>query len=80
MELVRNKASWAPLQIRSGRLVQLSDPVYQAPDSAWGRAPFMAGEKRIAGKTFRTYGFDLAALWLLNAALAALLAAFRPKT
>ena len=80
VDLVRNKASWAPLRIRGGRLVQLSDPVYQAPGSEWGRAPFMAGEKRIAGETFRTYGFDLAALWLMNAALAAALAGFRPKT
>ncbi|NCA82709.1 MAG: ATP-binding cassette domain-containing protein [Opitutae bacterium] len=80
IELVRNKGLSAPLRIRGGRLVQLSDPVHQAPDSAWGRAPFMAGEKRIAGKTFRTYGFDLAALWLMNAVLAAALAGFRPKT
>ena len=80
VELVRHKGWTDPLREQGGRLVQLSDPVYQAPESAWGRAPFMAGEKRIAGKTFRTYGFDLAALWLLNAALAAALAGFRPKT
>lgn len=80
IELVRNKGLSAPLRIRGGRLVQLSDPVYQPPGSDWGRAPFMAGEKRIAGKTFRTYGFDLAALWLMNAVLAAALAGFRPKT
>ena len=80
VELVRHKGWTDPLREQGGRLVQLSDPVYQVPESAWGRAPFMAGEKRIAGKTFRTYGFDLAALWLLNAALAAALAGFRPKT
>ena len=80
VDLVRNKASWAPLRIRGGRLVQLSDPVYQAPDSEWGRAPFMAGEKRIGTATFRTYGFDMGVLWLMNAVLAFALAAQRPKT
>ena len=80
VELVRHKGLADPLREQGGRLVQLSDPVYQAPESAWGRAPFMAGEKRIAGKTFRAYGFDMAALWLLNAVLAACLAARRPKT
>ncbi len=77
-ELARNRGLLAPLRIQGGRLVRLSDPVYQPPGSAWGRAPFMAGEKRIAGKTFRTYGFDMAALWLMNAALAALLAVRLP--
>ena len=39
----------------------------------------MAGEKRLGNKTFRTYGFDLGALWLMNAVLAICLAARRPK-
>ncbi|MGD9781820.1 MAG: ATP-binding cassette domain-containing protein [Kiritimatiellia bacterium] len=80
VELVRHKGLADPLREQGGRLVQLSDPVYQPAESPWGRAPFMAGEKQIAGKTFRTYGFDLAALWLMNAALAVALAARRPKT
>ena len=40
----------------------------------------MAGEKRIGTATFRTYGFDLAALWLMNAVLAVGLAARRPRS
>lgn len=80
IELARHKGLTDPLREQGGRLVQLSDPVYQAPDSAWGRAPFMAGEKQIGQITFRTYGFDLAVLWLMNAVLAAALAGFRPKT
>ena len=80
VELVRRRGLADPLREQGGRLVRLADPVYQAPESVWGRAPFMAGEKRLGGMVFRTYGFDLAVLWLMNAALAGCLAGFRPKT
>ena len=78
--LVRRKGLRDPLREQGGRLVRLADPVYQSAESPWGRAPFMAGEKRLGTRTFRTYGFDLGALWLMNAALAVVLAARRPKT
>ena len=80
VELVRHRGLSDPLREQGGRFVRLSDPVYQPAESAWGRAPFMAGEKRIGTATFRTYGFDLGALWLMNAVLAVCLAARRPKT
>ena len=80
VELVRRKGLRDPLREQGGRLVRLVDPVYQTPDSPWGRAPFMAGEKRLGERTFRTFGFDLGALWLMNAVLAFALAARRPKT
>ncbi len=77
-ELVRNRNSADKLALRGGRLVPLADPVYQAPDSAWGRAPFMAGTKRLGPHEFGTFGFDVAVLWLMNALLAAALVAHRP--
>ena len=79
IELVRRKGLKDPLREQGGRFVRLADPVYQPAESPWGRAPFMAGEKRIGNRRFRTYGFDLGALWLMNAALAVVLAARRPK-
>ncbi len=72
-DLARNRRSLAALREQGGRLVQLSDPVFQAPVSPWGRAPFMAGAKRLGPFTLRTYPFDIAVLWLMNAALALLL-------
>ena len=80
VELVRRKGLKDPLREQGGRLVRLADPVYRPAESAWGRAPFMAGEKRLGARTFRTYGFDVAALWLMNAVLAVCLAAKGPKT
>ena len=80
VELVRHKGLADPLREQGGRFVRLSDPVYQPPESVWGRAPFMAGKKRLGTVLFRTYGFDMAALWLMNAVLAVGLAARRPKT
>ena len=78
--MVRHKGLKDPLRVQGGRFVRQSDPVYQPAESAWGRAPFMAGEKRLGTATFGTYGFDLGALWLMNAVLAVVLAARRPKT
>ena len=80
VDLVRHKGLKDPLREQGGRLVRLADPVYQPAESPWGRAPFMAGEKRLGSIVFRTYGFDLGALWLMNAVLAVCLAARRPKT
>lgn len=79
VELVRRKGLRDPIREQGGRLVRLADPVYQPAESPWGRAPFLAGEKRLGEKTFRTYGFDMGALWLMNAVLAVCLAARRPK-
>lgn len=80
VELVRRKGVLDPIREQGGRFVRLADPVYQPAEAPWGRASFMAGEKRLGSWTFRTYGFDLGALWLMNAVLAACLAARRPKT
>ncbi len=74
IELVRNKSQLAALRDQGQRFIQLSDPVFQTPESPWGRAPFMAGAKRLGPFTLRTYPFDIAVLWLMNAALALLLA------
>ena len=79
VELVRRKGLLDPIREQGGRFVRLADPVYQPAESPWGRAPFMAGEKRLGARTFQTYGFDMGALWLMNAALAVALAARRPK-
>ena len=79
VELVRRKGVLDPIREQGGRLVRLADPVYQPAESPWGRAPFMAGEKRLGSIVFRTYGFDVGALWLMNAVLAVCLAARRPK-
>jgi ABC transport system ATP-binding/permease protein len=78
-DLARNRAQLAPLREQGGRLVRLSDPIYQSSPSPFGRAPFMAGAKRIGPLPLSTYAYNLAALWLLNLALAAALA-IRPKT
>ena len=74
-DLVRNRSQLAPHRVQGGRWVRLSDPVFQEPESAKGRAPFMAGTKRIGSVRLDTYVFDMFALWLMNAVLAVFLAA-----
>lgn len=57
--LVRNKEELDPLRLSGNRLIQLSDPVFQAPRSPWGRAVFLAGEKRLGHCSLRTFTFNL---------------------
>lgn len=80
IRLARNRGLTAPVRLQGDRLVQRSDPVYQDPESPWGRAPFMAGTKRFGSFVLPTFAFNLAVLWLMNAVLAAALALCRPKT
>lgn len=75
-ELVRNRKQLAACRIQGDRVVQLSDSVYHAPHSAWGRAPFMAGTKCAGKLMVRSYVFDLYVLWLMNAVLAWVLIGF----
>lgn len=72
-DMVRNKSQLAPYRLHEQRIVRLSDPIFQQPTSPLGRAPFMAGEKRLGSFTLPTFAFNLLVLWLMNAGLALLL-------
>ena len=71
--LARNRDELEPLRLSGGRLVQLSDPVYQAPESPWGSAVFMAGEKRLGPLTVRTFTCNLGMICAMTALLLAAL-------
>ncbi|MEH0018185.1 MAG: ATP-binding cassette domain-containing protein [Desulfobacter sp.] len=51
------------------RLVQLIYPVSLVPENLWGRAQFMAPEKRLGSAVFSTYRFNLFVLCLMAAGL-----------
>jgi hypothetical protein len=46
-------------------IMQKIAPIYKDPDFNNGRAHFLASEKRIAGRSFGTYGFNLTVIWLM---------------
>jgi hypothetical protein len=46
-------------------IMQKVAPVYKDPDFNNGRAHFLASQKRIAGKSFDTFWFDLSVIWLM---------------
>jgi hypothetical protein len=52
-----------------GSIMQKVAPVYKNPDFNNGRAHFLASQKRIAGKSFDTFWFDLSVIWLMCFAL-----------
>lgn len=65
LELARNKNDLEKVRISGERLIQVSDPVYQRPSSPWGRAPFMAGTKRLGSLTVTTYTFNMLVIWAM---------------
>ena len=50
-------------------IMQKVAPVFKDPDFNNGRAHFLASQKRIAGKSFDTFWFDLYVIWLMCMAL-----------
>ena len=46
-------------------IMQKIAPIYKDPDFNNGRAHFLASQKRIAGKSFDTFWFDLSVIWLM---------------
>jgi hypothetical protein len=50
-------------------IIQKVAPIYKDPDFNNGRAHFLASQKRIAGKSFDTFWFDLSVIWLMCIAL-----------
>ena len=69
VDLVLNREELDTIRVSGDRFVQLSDPVFQAPDSAWGRARFLAGEKRLGAFVVNTYLFNLGIIWIMTALL-----------
>lgn len=49
-----------------GRFVQKVDPIYQIPESNFGRAHFYAPVKIIFGKKVETYWFNISVLWAMT--------------
>ena len=78
-DLARNRSQLASIRERGGKLVRESDPIYQAPQSPWGRAPFMAGCKKLGPFMLKTFSFNMAILWAMNGMLAIWLATCRRK-
>ncbi len=59
-------------QARDG-LYQKTLPVYRTPESAWGRAHFLAGRKRLGGTLWPTFAFNAAVILALTVCLYLLL-------
>jgi len=52
-----------------GRLVRKATPIFQIPESAYGRAQFFAPVKRLGKRNMDTFWFNLAIIWLSTCVL-----------
>jgi ABC-type multidrug transport system ATPase subunit len=56
---------------KNGQLIQQTDPVFQDPSrSRLGRAHFFAPRKKIGGKFYPTYWFNIYVIWIMSLILA----------
>jgi ABC transport system ATP-binding/permease protein len=62
-DLVLNNLELEKIREAGDRLIRVKDPVYQDPVSNNGRAQFYASEKKIFGKTIRTFWFNVFFIW-----------------
>jgi len=61
--LALNSLALEPVRISGHRLVQTISPICQEPESKWGKAHFMAAEKKLGSSHIPTMPFNVAVLW-----------------
>lgn len=64
-ELMLNRQSLVPYVMSGNEMVRKIEPVFEISASLWGRAPFLAADKRIGNATIPTTWFNIAVLWLM---------------
>lgn len=64
---VLNSYSIKKISVRNDEIIQLKDPIYQYPESKFGRAHFYASVKNIFGLKIDTFWFNLIVLWIMSA-------------
>lgn len=65
-KLVTNKDEPAPWIINNGKIVQLSDPIFQYPKSNFGRSILFLPEKKLRGEIFDTFWFNTTVIWFFS--------------
>ena len=48
---------------KDGKLIQRTNPIFLDPDNNWGRAHFFAPQKKLFGKYYQTFWFNLCVIW-----------------
>ena len=61
--LALNSLTLEPVRISGHRLVRTISPICQEPESKWGKAHFMAAEKKLGSSHVPTMPFNVAVLW-----------------
>lgn len=55
---------------KDGKLIQRINPIYLNPDNNFGRAHFYAPQKKLFGKNYSTFWFNIFVIWLMSFILA----------
>ncbi len=68
-ELVLNTNEMTKITVNRGKLVRMDTPIYQYPQSKFGRSRFYSGTKRIGSMEFNTLWFNTSVIWLMTLVL-----------
>lgn len=69
-QTLKNKNDLGPQCLeKDGQLIQRTDPVFLYPTNNYGGAHFYAPKKKIFGKYFETFWFNISVIWLMSISL-----------
>ncbi len=69
-QTLKNKNDLGPACLeKDGQLIQRTDPVYLYPTNNTGGAHFYAPKKKLFGKYFETFWFNISVIWLMSITL-----------
>ncbi|HEY1040872.1 MAG TPA: ABC transporter permease, partial [Bacteroidia bacterium] len=69
-QALKNKNDLGPACLeKDGQLIQRTDPVYLYPTNNYGGAHFYAPKKKLFGKYFETFWFNISVIWLMSITL-----------
>ncbi|MDP2387606.1 MAG: ATP-binding cassette domain-containing protein [Bacteroidota bacterium] len=69
-QTLKNKNDLGPACLeKDGQLIQRTDPIFLNPTNNYGGAHFYAPKKKLFGKYFETFWFNISVIWLMSISL-----------
>jgi ABC-type multidrug transport system ATPase subunit/ABC-type multidrug transport system permease subunit len=65
-EVVRNSISFERILLGEKSFIRKYEPIYQIPDSPWGRTHFYSATKQLGNYEFHTLVFNVLIIWIMT--------------
>jgi ABC transport system ATP-binding/permease protein len=65
-DLVLRRKELEPYAIVNNKIVRQMEPIYQIPNSNWGRAQFLSAVKKVSHFTINTFSYNIIVIWTMS--------------